>query len=606
MTRAELILDISAKVLTGGRRTTAANLRSLHTIFANFYVHKDDDRNVDNGYMPVEQTLTSGRIPFYNLVGLTDSFLKQPSVAGITLDDGKYFMGSDGLSQIDFGSAGSNYVWASVDGQTGAQSFLYLTPSYCQYGFAGNYIQSETSNGINHFADAGLAHKFSVDGTEKVEINDNGLNIGYATPDTVGYIDSANTFVSSAVTPTELGFVAGVTSPIQSQLNAITSGLTWKETARVASFVNINIAVAPANIDGIAMTVGDRVLLAGQTSAPTNGVYVYNGTGSAMTRSLDTDNGVSILGMVIAIEEGTFADKGYINTTNAPINLGVTNIVYAVFGGTTYIGTANRVTVTGNIIDISAAYVGQASITTLGTITTGTWTTTTTLTGNAFVAQGTAGAGFMQLNSQSANVAAGPTNSVRVWSRGGHFAYTQENDGFYRLFLSTVTGNRIYGWPDTDGVFAQTVTAAKGDIIARSATVDVALNVGLNTQRIIADSSQATGLRWGDTFSSILTPAAFAATQNNYNPAGLADANVLRLNPTGNQSITGITAPAAAKTIYVLNISTANLVISDADAGSTAANRFAVNSSFTLNQNEGATFWYDTILTRWVCMGRHN
>jgi len=39
-------------------------------------------------------------------------------------------------------------------------------------------------------------------------------------------------------------------------------------------------------------------------------------------------------------------------------------------------GTANRITSTGGatpVIDISASYVGQASITTLGTITTGTW-----------------------------------------------------------------------------------------------------------------------------------------------------------------------------------------------------------------------------------------
>lgn len=36
-------------------------------------------------------------------------------------------------------------------------------------------------------------------------------------------------------------------------------------------------------------------------------------------------------------------------------------------------GTTNRITVTGSAIDIAATYVGQASITTLGTISTGTW-----------------------------------------------------------------------------------------------------------------------------------------------------------------------------------------------------------------------------------------
>jgi hypothetical protein len=44
-------------------------------------------------------------------------------------------------------------------------------------------------------------------------------------------------------------------------------------------------------------------------------------------------------------------------------------------GLSSVIGTTNRITVTGgNTIDIASTYVGQTSITTLGTITTGTWT----------------------------------------------------------------------------------------------------------------------------------------------------------------------------------------------------------------------------------------
>jgi len=42
-------------------------------------------------------------------------------------------------------------------------------------------------------------------------------------------------------------------------------------------------------------------------------------------------------------------------------------------GGTTYSGTPNRIAVTAGAIDIDVAYIGQASITTLGTIGTGVW-----------------------------------------------------------------------------------------------------------------------------------------------------------------------------------------------------------------------------------------
>jgi len=36
-------------------------------------------------------------------------------------------------------------------------------------------------------------------------------------------------------------------------------------------------------------------------------------------------------------------------------------------------GTSNRITVASNTVDISSSYVGQTSLTTLGTIGTGTW-----------------------------------------------------------------------------------------------------------------------------------------------------------------------------------------------------------------------------------------
>lgn len=144
----------------------------------------------------------------------------------------------------------------------------------------------------------------------------------------------------------------------------------------------------------------------------------------------------------------------------------------------------------------------------------------------------------------------------------------------------------------------------KGDIVTHDGTNNIRLPIGSNTQVFISDSAQASGNRWGDVFSSILTPAAFAATQNNYNPAGLSDANVLRLTSTGAQSVTGIVAPASTKTLVVFNIGASNITFVDASAGSTAANRFQMNGNTLLNPNEGAIFWYDVTTQRWRCAGR--
>lgn len=144
----------------------------------------------------------------------------------------------------------------------------------------------------------------------------------------------------------------------------------------------------------------------------------------------------------------------------------------------------------------------------------------------------------------------------------------------------------------------------KGDIVTHDGTNNIRKAIGSNTQVFISDSAQASGNRWGDVFSSILTPAAFAATQNDYNPVGLADANVLRLTSTGAQSVTGIVAPASTKTIIVYNIGAANITFVNASAGSTAANRFEMNGNTLLNPNEGAIFWYDITTQRWRCAGR--
>jgi hypothetical protein len=66
----------------------------------------------------------------------------------------------------------------------------------------------------------------------------------------------------------------------------------------------------------------------------------------------------------------------------------------AASGGGVYTGTTDRITVSGgNVIDIAATYVGQTSITTLGTIATGTWSGTAigiTKGGTGLTALGTA------------------------------------------------------------------------------------------------------------------------------------------------------------------------------------------------------------------------
>ncbi len=149
------------------------------------------------------------------------------------------------------------------------------------------------------------------------------------------------------------------------------AGIDSKPSVRVRSSTNVTVASPGATIDGVTLSNGDRVLLTAQTAGAENDIWVFNGAASAMTRSADVINANAF----VFVEEGTSADTQWLLGTNNPITRGTTALTWNQFGGggATYVGTANRITVATNTIDIAATYVGQTSITTLGTITTGVW-----------------------------------------------------------------------------------------------------------------------------------------------------------------------------------------------------------------------------------------
>lgn len=187
--------------------------------------------------------------------------------------------------------------------------------------------------------------------------------------------DGSLNIVESVTTATELSYVSGATSPLQAQIDALVSGLSWKQAVRVATTTNGTLSTAYANgqtVDGVVLATGDRILLKNQSTATQNGIYVVNASG-APTRSTDMNQGSEFPSATTSVSEGTTnADTQWV-CTNDSVTVGSTNVVFVSVGGTSYVGTTNRVTVTGNVIDIAATYVGQTSITTLGTITTGTW-----------------------------------------------------------------------------------------------------------------------------------------------------------------------------------------------------------------------------------------
>lgn len=97
----------------------------------------------------------------------------------------------------------------------------------------------------------------------------------------------------------------------QQDLNSAVEGLAWKDSCRVASQANVNLASPGASIDGVTLTVGDRVLVKAQTVGSENGLYIWNGAAVAMTRSLDASTSGELEQAVTTVEEGTSAGTSW-------------------------------------------------------------------------------------------------------------------------------------------------------------------------------------------------------------------------------------------------------------------------------------------------------
>jgi hypothetical protein len=202
--------------------------------------------------------------------------------------------------------------------------------------------------------------------------------------------------------------ITGLAEPTQAQdaatkayVDGVAEGLHIHESAYVATLTNIaDLSDGPGIVDGVTLddTVGvfTRVLVRAQTNHVQNGIYVatkLSGGNWSYTRALDFDSPAEVdSGDFVFVTNGdTLASTGWVQT-NVVGTIGSDPVEFTQFSGAgTYLagdglslngttfnvgGTSNRITVSADSVDIASTYVGQTSITTLGTIATGTWEAT--------------------------------------------------------------------------------------------------------------------------------------------------------------------------------------------------------------------------------------
>ncbi len=141
-------------------------------------------------------------------------------------------------------------------------------------------------------------------------------------------------------------------------VDALVNGTDWKLSVRVASTAN-SLLSGLLTLDGITVAAGDRVLLKNQTVGAENGIYVASS--GAWTRATDADVSAEVTsGMAMMVTEGTTqGDTQWVLTTNDPIVIGTTALVFAQIGGSTSYTASTGISITGNSIAIDTAVVAR-------------------------------------------------------------------------------------------------------------------------------------------------------------------------------------------------------------------------------------------------------
>jgi hypothetical protein len=236
------------------------------------------------------------------------------------------------------------------------------------------------------------------------------------------------------------------------------SDIDYKQAVRVIAVANVTlIGGAPSQVDGVAVSIGDRILVNGQLTGSQNGIYQVQTVGSGSTgtwiRAADTNTtGELEAGTIVMVTEGTvYKDTQWKLTTNNPIIIGTTSLTFE----------QNSAFAFGNIFANSTAVLAN----TVGDVLTLTAGNNIQITGNNTNKSVSIGVTGLSINS-----IANGTSNVNVVSAGGNV--TVGVAGTSNVVVVSASGMNISGNLIT--------TAVASDLVP---SVDIGFSLGNVTNR---------------------------------------------------------------------------------------------------------------------------
>lgn len=414
-------------------------------------------------------------------------------------------------------------------------------------------INGNTDGGDYNFAvdtSGVLAFYGSSAAVLNVNLLDGYLQLTPLTATTVPYLDSNKRFVSSSVTPTELGYVHGVTSSIQTQINALAGGGMTNPMTTLGDVIYENATPAAARLAGNTTTtkkylsqtgngtisavpawgqiavadlsgLGTSVATALAVAIGSAGAMVlFNGAGGTPTSlTLTNATGLPIAGITglgtgiaaaLAIATGSTGAPVLLNGAGGtPSSLTLTSATGLPIAGLTGLGTGVATLLgqasngTGGIAGISSPSfttptLGAATATSLNKVTItapGTSATLTLITGSSLI---TAGAFALTLTSTATTNATFPTGTITV---AGTAATQTLTNKWIQKRVNTVASSATPAI-NTDTTDLFTITALALAITSMTTSLTGTPVAGQELWIRIKDNATARAITWGAKFTS--------------------------------------------------------------------------------------------------------
>ncbi len=145
----------------------------------------------------------------------------------------------------------------------------------------------------------------------------------------------------------------------KSYFDNVITGLTWKTEVKCSTTANHSLS-GIANVDGVTVPAGTRVLVRFQTLPEQNGIYTS--AAGAWTRATDADSATEVEASTVLVRSGTLYKNTQWTQSNVITTLGNDPVAYVQISGAGTYTNGVGLTLTGNVFSIGALAIVNSMI----------------------------------------------------------------------------------------------------------------------------------------------------------------------------------------------------------------------------------------------------